>query len=577
MAGMARSDLQLVVLGAVEQPPIFTIDFPTEAGGDEERQFALPFLPGMDEIVVREAELGFRVGDFKVDATYSQTPVPGGGTRVTLTRPGRLREMVVEHLPKPPGTRLVVRPVQDGAAGPPMFADDPFPPPGAMFGKVLDGMTVTELSAGQRRLVFPDLVGSAWQLAIAAGSEVTDLAPQPIAVTVHTVGLAAAPRNLSLTLLGDPPIPLWGNSDVLTRASGEQTVSFLPIAQRRLSDALAAANAAQATQPPPLTLGLSLRFHSDSAGKLEVTRCRLSGEYRVKPLGAAPVTLGLGGRPAPLVLKAPPGLRPNRGQATLTARLAGRALNGASAGASTGPAGSGLQATTDRWLAARVPVAARRPGDSIVPIASVSILAGVPEAAEIVLELRADINGRPGAILAPPVVRQLPVFAGWLDFLLKAPLGIPTGEAFWAGIRLTKGRALWHARDGAASSEGLGRPAVSVDRGSSWADSSATLGAAGELLVQAFHALDPPFPRPQVRLHDGHSVQAGDWLAAAQPEGPDQYRAVAIALPAALLDRIAAAPATAGSLAETRLALHSDSVLDLVLGDVMLGYEALAS
>jgi hypothetical protein len=574
---MALSDLQMVVLGARHRPPVDTIDFPTEAGGDEERQFALPFLPGMDEIVVREAELGFRVGDLKVDATYSSAPADGGGTRVTLARPGRLREMVVEHLPKPPGTRLVVRPVQNGTAGPPMFADDPFPPPGPMFGRILDGMTVEDASAGQRRLVFPDLAGSAWQLAISSGDEVAHLAPQPIPVAVHAVKVLGAPRNLSLTLLGDPPIPLWGNSDVLTRDSGEQTVSFLPIAQRRLSEALAAANAAPAGQPPPLTLGLSLRFHSDSAGKLEITRQRLSGEYRMKPLGEAPVTLGLGGRPAPLVLRAPPGLRPSRGQATLTARLAGRALNGASAGTSTGPTGSGLQATTERWLAARVPVGARGAGDTLVPIASVSILVGAPEAAEIVLELRADINGRPGAILAPPVVRQLPIFAGWLDFLLKAPLAIPAGEAFWAAIRLTKGRALWHARDGAASSDGLGRPAVSVDRGASWADSSATLGAAGELLVQAFHALDPPFPRPQVRLHEGNSVQAEDWLAAAQPEGPDQYRAVAIALPAALLDRIAAAPAMAGSLAETRLALHSDSVLDLVIGDVMLGYEALGS
>jgi hypothetical protein len=572
-ADIGRLDLELAVLGVTEQPPIDTISFESEAGGDQERNFALPLLPGMDEIVLGEAELAFRVSDLKVDATHSATPVSGGGTRLSLTQPGRLRELVLAYAPTP-DTRLVVRPVQDGKAGPPIFAHDPFPSPGPMFGEILAGMSVTALGDSKYSVVFPDVAGSAWELALASGGSVTDLKAVATPISVERVAVAAAPTNLSLSLLGEPPVPLWGNPGTLLPGSGEQSVSFLPIAQRRLSEALKAAKQRSSGDPPPLTLALTLRFHSDSAAKLDVTRRRLSGEYRVRPLGEDPLTVSLAGRPVPITLSAPPALKPDRGHLTLTARLAGRALNGPSAAAGTQVAPAGLLATPERSVAARLPIAARDRQDALVPVANVAIFVATPEAAEIVLELRSDAAGKPGSIQAS-AVRQLDGgSSGWVDFLFDTPLQAPPGETLWAAARLTRGQAFWHARAGDSPPCGLGAPLVSIDRGASWGEPAQKLGPADELLVQAFHALDPPFPRPRI---DFEVPPSPDWFVTAVPQGPAEYRAVELELPSAVLDYIASAAPLAGTdRSETRISLGSDSVLDLVISDAVLGYEPLA-
>ncbi|MES2443247.1 MAG: hypothetical protein V4574_10490 [Pseudomonadota bacterium] len=585
--GMPRSVLESYVFGAVQPAAVDTVEFPAEAGGDQERQLALPYLPGMDEVTVSAAELAFCVGDMTLDVTSHPTaPAPdGAGVILTFPTAVRLRRLVLQHnavTPEKSVMRIVVRPMQGVAAGPPILAYPDFPAVGGgMFGRTLAGLGGTPLGDGRTMLSFPDLLGTSWLLQLAItpkdGDEVIRLSPVANVPVIESVAIAAAPRNLSLTLLGTPETPLWANADVLLPSSGEQEVSFLPIAQRRLSDALKASEASRSPgAAPPLTLPLALRFHSDSGARLEVKRLALAGEYRVRPLGEAPATLRLAARPVALVLDAPALLRPSRVQATLTARLLGRALNPGSPPGPLATPGRGLRAMPERLIAARVPVAAR-PGDAAgapVPLASFALRIDTPESAEIALELRADVAGRPGAMLAPAVVRQFEAgFADWIEFELPAPLLAAPGSIVWAAIRPTKGTALWHAAPG-----GIGGACVSADRGASWGDAADTLGLAAPLLVQAFHVEAPPYRRPQLYLHDGTAPFGGDWLAGAAEDTPSQFRVADAALPDAVRDRLReTAPRHAGDpRGDTRILLFSATALDLVITGLTLAYDPFA-
>ena len=574
---MTLMELQLVVAGVAEQPAIDTIAFDAETGGDQQRQLALPYLPGMDEIVLDEAELAFRVGNRTMDVTFAPLPVPGNmGVRFSIDHPARLRKIEISHAPvQVPNeeVRLVVRPVTGGDVGPPMLAHPHFGPPGDMFPPLLAGLTVAPLGNSRYMLTLPDLLGTSWQLQFATGRAVTELKPLPVAPTIHRVSVAAAPRNLSLTLEGTPPTPLWANADVLMPDSGEQTVSFLPLAQRRMSDALAA------RAEGALTLPLDLTFHSDSGATLEVTRRRLSGEYRVRPLGDSPATVKLGGRPSPLELNAPAAVRPTRGATTLTARMLGRTLN-AGSGSISQPAAGGLRAGIARSIAARLPIAAREANAAgPVPLASVAIRLAVPEASELALELRADAAGRPGSAAAAPIVRQFDAgFDDWAEFVLPTPLEVPAGTSLWVSIRLTKGTAHWYARAAGTAPEGLGEACVSVDRGASWGEASALLGASAGLLVQGFHSEDPPFRRPEIRFEHNGALLPADWFAGAVADSPTQFSLADAAFPPQILERIAAAPPVPGQArAPTRILLYSTSVLDLVLTGTVLGYDPLAA
>jgi hypothetical protein len=591
-SNIASPDLQRFVLRTAEQPAIFTVAFDAEAGGDQERRLALPYLAGMDEIALHTAEIAFRVGDRTMAVTPKSLTAGPGGAGIVLTLPAAARLRKVELVynpdsppspvpPPAPPRRLVVRPMLKDGPGPPIFAFPDFPPPGgapgSMFGRVLTGLGRTDLGGSRYLFTFPDLLGSSWLLQVATGAAVTELTPLAEPVSVNRVEIAAAPRNLSLTLVGapaTPPTPLWSNADILLPDSGEQVVSFLPIAQRRLSEAL------KETAPTALALPLMLHFHSDSGATLEVTRRVLAGEYRVRPLPQDSVTLRLAGRPVPLVLRAPAQLRPTRGQTTLTARLLGRALNGGSQPAPLKGDGRGLRATADRSVAARLPIVQRggaAAAAAAVPLASVAMRLDISAGAEVVLELRGDVAGRPGPLLAPPVVRQSEAGAAdWTEFELAAPLEVAPGAAIWAAIRMTKGTVLWHADAGPPAAGGIGAACVSADRGTSWGDASDVLGFPAQLLIQAFHVEDPP-QRPAIHLHDGTVPLAADWIAGAVADSATQYRIADAPLPAQILARLAATPLEPEQpRADTVILLYSASVLDLVLTGMQLGYDPLA-
>jgi len=581
-ADIAPLALQLYVFGASEPPAIDVIEFPDEAGGTQLREFALPYLPGMDEIALSSAELEFRVGDLTVELTdYSTERGPGGqGVILNLPAHTRLRQVEMSY-PTPEATtgplpvlRTVVRPLQAGQPGPPILSSPPLGPATKMFSSPLEGMSIEELGGSRYRLRLPDLPGAAWLFQRARGDDATSLEPLPVVPAISRVVVAAAPRNLAITLEGTPPTPLWSNPDVLLPGSGIQTVNFLPIAQRRLSDTL------PTVAPGTLTLPLRLDFTTASSARLEVTARSLGGEYRARPFGPDPLKLRLAARPIPIVFDAPAARRPTAARATLTAKLLGRALNPGSQPAAYDLPGCGLRATPDRMVAARLPIAAR-PGDAPsapVPLASVALRLDAPEASEVVLELRNDAGGLPGKIIGTPVVRQTQAgYADWLEFELTEPLPLPAGVPIWAAIRLTKGAALWHTAD-PYTAEAAGTPRVSADRGTSWAAPNSPLAELRPLLVQAFHREDQPYRPPRLVLHSGSQPVSGDLLAGAAAEGHTQFRLVDTLLPAAVLDQLADAKPIAGRpRAQTPILLYSDTVLDLSLSDVVLSYDPVPS
>jgi hypothetical protein len=119
-ADLAESDLVSLVLGAIEQPAVDTVQFAGEAGGDQDRQLALAFLSGMDAVVVEDASLRFRVGDMALEiADYSVSQGPfGQGIVLRLPAPARLAKLDLSFaaLAEPPA-RLLVRPSSTAVSG----------------------------------------------------------------------------------------------------------------------------------------------------------------------------------------------------------------------------------------------------------------------------------------------------------------------------------------------------------------------------------------------------------------------------------------------------------------------------
>lgn len=588
-AELGLYDLALAVLD-LKEATVDVIDFADEAGGDQDRKLALPYLHGMDAVVVDAAALTFKVGDKPLEITgYTVSDGPGGGIVVRLTSPGRLRKLdltYVAPVPPPPATappeqsvHLIVRAPAGAGWGPPMFADPDFEPAGPTFGRALSGMSVQDAPGDRHVVTLPDIGGTAFLVQVAFAPLPTDatpasaaaakLAPQTVKIVVNRVIVAAAPRNLSITLKGKSDVPLWGAKDALLPSSGPQTTTFGPLAQKQLSDALKIA-----TQDAP-TLPLALRFHSDSGATLEILDRTLSGHYACNPLASGRTTLRMGGRPALLTVNAPVGLTPKSAVATLTAKLLGRALNAGSSPGALAGAGFGVRLGLDRTAAARVPIRPRDATSDPVPLASVALRLTATEATELVLELRADTAGRPGEVLAPAIVRQLVAgFDGWLDLELTAPLAVAADSAVWPTVRLTKGAVLWHASPGPPAAGGA--TMVSADKGASWGGSTADLRVDAPLAAQVFHRQDPPFARPKAAFRLGDTELLADWLAGAAPPpapppDPKEFRLTPAGLPVAALKAISA---TKGQTrADTTFMLYSDSVFDLVVSDMTLAYD----
>lgn len=580
--------LQLYLRGTVEAEPVDRLDFADEHGGTLNRQLALPFLPGMDAIQLDDARFEFRVADKPLDISgYSVGPGESGrGCVLRLDQPSRLRkvELNCSLAPERAGKmlRLIVRPVTQDGFGPPILATPDFPGPAAIFGRLLAGMSVSDLVGDRHAVTLPDIKGAAWLFQVAQGDKLDELAALDRAITVRRVVIAAEPRNLGVTLLGSPPTPLWSTPGTLGSDSPVQQVSFLPIAQRRLSEALAAAS------PDAVTLPLSIAFHSDGGGLLEVMQRALSGQYLADPLaGQPPVTLTLGGPPQPLVLSAPGGLRPLRCLATLEVRMLGRSLNPASPPPSGADSATGLRVGRARLAARRMAIAPRdgTTGDAAVDIASIAVRIDTPEASEVSLELHSDAAGQPGPLLVAPIVMQFPArFSGWADFVLAKPAAAAAGGAIWAVMHLTKGLVCWHQAEAAGNdSPATDAPAqvlVSLDQGASWGAPTLPLGPSQLPAAQVFHRDQPPFARPQIGMTMAGQRISADCCQSAVAGDPSgrSWSAVQVPLAPAVLELLAALPPGNGGVrAPTTLYLESRAVCEITIRDMKLFYDPATS
>ena len=575
-SGLSVGQIARFVTGIEEALEIDPVEFTGDAGGDATRELGVPFLAGMDEIDVSEASFYVNVSaatdprDVTVNATEARD---GNGVFVSLPSPGRLVKVAISYDPpkSPPATaRVVVRSATPGAGGftpgPPLFADPDFPAPGTMFGPVLSGLSTTAIEAGGQMLTMPPTMGSAWLIQIATGSDgdgAAKLSPLAIVPQVTAVQVDALPNNFKVTLGADGgDVTLWSRPGLFLRGGAPQLVSFLPMARKHLTGQLKKVGAAALTVP--------LKFHSDSASRVEVTAKQLTVTYRVKPLSEGAAKPRLGGSWVPVTLNAPAGLTALAGSVDLTATLQPRALNGGSPEPPLGPSGEGQRLTASSIVATAMPfdpLAGTSKG-TLLPLASARVLVETVSDSEVVLEIRGDAAGIPGPVLAGPEVKQVKKgTADWLEFELKRPLPVSSGGApVWVALRLNRGELRWFA------DPALTNPTRrSTDKGQTWSEPEAPLTRVGGPLAQLFHVLAEPLPAPVIRVRYRDQILANDLGQGATRKGPREFAASGVALPAALL--AALAKRTGSDRVDTVIHLFSRSALDLTLGNASISYD----
>lgn len=573
--------LEQLVLGIAVLVDPDLVDFPAEDGGTVERELAVPFRAGMDAIAVEQAVIAFTVAEKSLAVSdFSVHPAAGDqGVVLALARPARLRKITLTYaLPEQPaGTkRVVLRPAQPSgggfASGPPLLAAPDFPPPGPMYGRVLSGLGLTEAGGDRRVLSLSGLAGQAWHIQLASGEDPAGLSPLAVVPTIEEVVVDGLPLDLAVTLEqtgGQPgdPLPLWSHPGVLLPGSGEQVVSFTPLAERALAAALPSASGP--------TLPLRLRLSSKSACALRMTRTVLDAVYRVSPLPARPTLLRLEGSSAALPLGAPAMRRAGEGRQRIAIRHLGHALNAGSPPPGSRPGAQGVTIDTARQAARRLavlpPTGQQEP--AIVALVLARACLAAREDAEIALELHEDAAGLPGRMLGAPVVRQLGKGPpDWVGFALAEPLEITPRSSVWLVLRATKGRLFWFAAPAGQAGEDSAT-CISRDKGGSWAAPDAALDAAlgpsGAPLAQLFHALPPPQPQPSLALLRGESVLSADLLADAARTGPSAFLLDG-AVPSAWLDALAAAPGS--GRVETLFHLASADALEITFQDLTLSY-----
>ena len=555
------------------------VDFPAEEGGDVDQALAIPFLADMDGIVVTDARLVLRSAPKDLDIeNYSVTENGSEGLFLSFNDPARLRKVEISYDYTPPvlspTTRIVIRTATNNGAlqaGPPLFAEPNFGQPGKMFSATMGGMTVNELGNNRRLLTLPSVLGSTWLIQLASGDEPTALAPIALKPAINRVVLQALPRNLSVVLApDDEALTLWKNPGVLLPEAGDQEISFAPLAEKHLTNALKTAASDAAALPVPL------RFHSDCGSAIEIVSKSLVAEYQVQPF-AGSKTFELRGDLTALVLNAPAGLSPAKSIARLTVKLLGRELNDASPEPSLDKPSNGLRVSTEHWAAAASAVAPRgsEANGSIVQIASVRIYLASSEASEVVLDIRSDIANSPGAAVAAPLVKQLDAgFIGWCEFELPTPIKVVSGNApIWLALRSNKGEVHWFNAPGSSpdSNNEVSSNRVSSDRGATWGESNPQLVKPRPLLLQLFHQTDDPVAAPVIRIQRGTTILQSNIVTDPQQKSAREYAIAGSVLPQAVHTVLAAQ--TGKGRVDCEFLLFSRSALDLIVETLTISYD----
>jgi len=580
---IAKKELQSLVLGFDKSAT--QVEF-ASATGNADQALGVPFLPGMDAIVVKEARVVLRCAPKDVDVDsedYQAKAHPSAGVYLSFGAPARLRKVELGYDFTPAEGETVRVIVRDAGArgalvdGVPLFADTPFPAPAPMYPPTLGGMSLRDLDASRHLLTLPPTLGSAWLFQLALGAELKDLKTKSIKPEISRVVCQALPRDLSVTLAPDAEaLTLWSNPGVLLPESGEQEVSFAPLAQKHLSQALSDANQSDAAATP--TLGVPLRFHSaDAAAAIAIVEQSLVAEYQAKPLGER-ATLALRGGFAKLTLDAPASRKAKAGTLQLTAQLLGRELNGASPEPSLVSPSSGLRVGLTQWVSAATAVAPFNGGapGSTLELASVRVLLACPAAGEIVLELRADLAGSPGEMVAAPVVLQTngPLL-DWLEFILPSPLKVVAAQApIWVSLRANSGEFRWYTANPGTAGAAATAVRSSSDRGLTWSPPSPLLVLQGSPLVQLFHRVEQA-PRPAIRVQQADRVLDADWLKNGTSSSTDEYVDKSANLPASML--AALVDGSGSSKVKREFLVFSRSALDLIIEGLTLSYDPFAS
>jgi hypothetical protein len=575
-AGLSVGTLEQIVhlaldLSTVDQDHV---EF-AEGGDDVDLELAVPFLVGMDEVTVDAARLTLHGVDTELQLKSWQAPAgPGGkGTFVCLDGPSRLRRLVIDEAAAVPDVFLVLRAATLSAsgapsAGAPLAATKGFST-GPMLPPPLAALSVSGTGSGRLTLTLPATSGQAWLLQYATGDSLDELDAAAGGPQISSVTVLPAPEDVSLVLQADdgaPEQPLWQHPGAVLPDAADQLADFTPAAGRRLSQALAALNAAGGGAP---TLSLPLRFHSARAGTLGVRDRELDVRYLAHPLGTDAVPVSLDGGWQDVVLDAP--TRPPASSALrLTARHLGLVVNAGSGVPPTGLPSGGVRVRSGRIVAGRVPW--QGPVGESRMLARVRLLAGSVGEAEVVCEVRRDSAGAPGELLAPPAVATVSgsVGPGWVSLRLAAPVSLIGSAALWVTARTNRGELDWFM---GGPDEGGTR--VSVDGGGSWGDADGRLGVAGAPVTQLLEQVDPALqPPPVVRARVGQTL-VGD-LALTRGGAPGEYvEPVPAALPAPLLSALASPSADARR--QTRVSLWSANLLDMTLTDLTCSYDPFAT
>ena len=448
-AGLSATTLQLIAVSAVDLDGIDqdSVRF-GEPGGDVDLDLAVPFLAGMDEVVVDAARLTLCGVDTEVavDGWHTVNGPSGNGMFVLLDHPARLRRLVIAEPAAAAGQFLVVRAATLGAtgaatAGVPLAADRDFSA-GEMLPPALARLGVSGQGSGRLTVTLPASAGQAWLVQYATGDSVAALTAVTVAPQVFSVTILPAPEDVSLALRagdGAPEQPLWQHPGAML-AAANQLADFTPAAGARLGQALATLNAAGGAAA---TLGLPLRFHSTRGGILGIRDRRLDVSYLARPLGRTPAPLTLDGGWQDLALDAP--VRPpTASKLRLAGRHRGLAVNPGSGVPPVAAPPSGVRVRSGRVVAA--PVAWATPPGGPSPLAQVRLYAVPLGETEVVCEVRRDAAGAPGELIAPPAVTRVERRAtpGWVAFGLTAPVPLAPGP-LWVTARTNRGELDWFA------------------------------------------------------------------------------------------------------------------------------------